>query len=57
MSAQLPRGGMEQTLTQFAVIIICDDSTSFDEMGDYVATETDSTICIVCEADSNKDWL
>ena len=48
---------MEHTLTQFADIILCDDSTSFDEMGDYVATETDSTIYIVCEADSNKDWL
>ena len=27
---------MKQDRTQFAVIILCDDSTSCDEMGDYL---------------------
>ena len=26
---------MEQALTQFAVKILCDDSTGFDEVGDF----------------------
>ena len=31
---------MERGLTQFAVIILCDDSTGCDEVSDYFATET-----------------
>ena len=37
-TAQFPKGGMEQDLTQFAVLIICDDSTARDEMGVFFAT-------------------
>ena len=40
---------MEQDLTQLAVIILC------AEMGDCFATEADTKIDIVCEADLNKD--
>ena len=29
---------MEQALTQFEVKILCDDSTGFDEVGNYFAT-------------------
>ena len=39
MSAQCPKGdGIEQELTQFAVLILCDDSAFCDEMGNYFAT-------------------
>ena len=38
MSPQFPKGGMEQDLTQFAVLIICDDFTGRDEVGDFFAT-------------------
>ena len=38
---------MEQDCTQFAVIILCHDSTGCDEMGDYFATEADTMINIV----------
>ena len=34
-------GWMEQELTQFAVLILCDDSTDCDEMGDCFATEAE----------------
>ena len=27
---------MEKDLTQFAFLILCNDSTGFDEMGDYL---------------------
>ena len=30
---------MEQDLTQFAILLLCDDSTGCDEMGNYFATE------------------
>ena len=46
---------MEQDLTQLAVIILRDDTTDCDEMGDYFATEADSKIDIVCEVNLNKD--
>ena len=46
---------MEQNLTQLAVIILYDDSTSCDEVDDYFATEADTLIYIVCENDLNKD--
>ena len=46
---------MEQELTQFAVLILCDDSTVCDEMGDYFAIGADTMIDIVCEVDLNKD--
>ena len=42
MSAKFPNGGVEQDLTQFAVLILCDDSTDCDEMGDYFATKADT---------------
>ena len=38
---------MEQDLTQFAVIILCDDSTSRNEVDDYFATEAATMIDIV----------
>ena len=47
MSAQLPRGGVEQDCTQFAVLILCHDSTGCDEMGIYFATEKDTMTDIV----------
>ena len=42
---------MEQDPTQLAVIILCDDSTGCDEVGEYFATEADTIIDIVCEVD------
>ena len=46
---------MEQDLTQLAVIIlVCNDSTGCDEMDNYLATEADTMIDIVCEVDLNK---
>ena len=42
---------MEQDLTQLAVILLCDDSTGCDEMGEYFATEADTIIDIVCEVE------
>ena len=41
------RGGVKQDCTQFAVLILCNDSTGCDEMGDYFATEADTMIGIV----------
>ena len=41
------RGGEEQNFTQFAVLILCHDSTGCDEMGDYFAVEADIGIDIV----------
>ena len=55
MSAHFPRGGMEQHLTQFTVLLLFDDSTGCDEMGNYFATEADTIIDIVCEVDLNKN--
>ena len=46
---------MEQDRTQFAVLILCDDSTGCDEIGLYFATEADILIYIVCNVDLNKD--
>ena len=40
-------GGEEQDCTQFAVLILCHDSTGCDEMGDYFAIEADTMIDIV----------
>ena len=48
---------MDQDLTQFAVLILCDDSTGYDKMGDYFTTEADIIIDIVCEAKLDKDWF
>ena len=45
---------MERDLTQFAVLILCDDSTGCDEMGDYIATDADTMIDIVCDVGLNK---
>ena len=33
----VPRSGMKQDCTQFALLILCHDSTGCDEMGDYFA--------------------
>ena len=55
MSAQFPRGWDGTVLTQFAVILLCDDSTGCDEMRDYFAKEADIMIDIVCEFNLNKD--
>ena len=41
------RGGEEQDCTQFAVQILCHDSTGCDEMVDYFAIEADTMIEIV----------
>ena len=41
------RGGQEQDCSQFAVLILCHDSTGSDEMGDYFAIEADTMIDIV----------
>ena len=41
--------GIEQDLTQFAVLILSDDSTGCDELGDYFATDADTIIDNVCE--------
>ena len=38
---------MEQTLTQFAVKILCDYSTGSDEVDNYFAAEADIMIDIV----------
>ena len=48
---------MEQDRTQFAVLMLCDDSTGCDKIGDYFATEADTMIGIVSEVDLNKDWF
>ena len=40
-------GGEEQDFTQFAVLILCHDSTGCGEMGDYFAIEADTMIYIV----------
>ena len=40
-------GGEEQGCTQFAVLILCHDSTGCDEMNDYFAIEADTMIDIV----------
>ena len=47
MSAQFQGDGVEQDCTQFAVPILCHDSTGCDEMGDFLATEADTMIDIV----------
>ena len=38
---------MKQDCTQFAVLILCHDSTGCEEMGDYFAIEADTMIDIV----------
>ena len=38
---------MEQDCTEFTVLVLCHDSTGWDEMGDYFATEADTMIDIV----------
>ena len=47
ISAHSPRGEVEQDCTQFAVLILCHDSTGCDEMGDYFEIEADTMIDIV----------
>ena len=48
-------GQLEQDLTQFEVLKLCDYSTGCDEIGYYFATEADTMIDIVYEVDLNKD--
>ena len=48
---------MKQDLTQFAVLILCYDSTGCDEMVDYFVMEADTMIDIVYEVNLNKHWL
>ena len=56
MSAQkFSMGGMEEDLTQFAVLILCDDSAGCDEMGNYFTAEALTMIDIVCVVYLNKD--
>ena len=38
---------MEQDCTQVALPILCNDSTGWDEMGDYFAKEADTMVEIV----------
>ena len=48
--------GMVHNLFQLAVIKLCDDSAGCDEVGDYFASEADTTmIHIVCEVGVNKN--
>ena len=47
ISGHSQRGGVEQDCTQFAVLILCHDSTGCDEIGDYFAIEADTMIDIV----------
>ena len=45
---------MEQALTQFAVKILCDDSTGFDEVDDFffaTQADTDTVLDIENELD------
>ena len=50
------RGGDKQDYTQFAVLILCHDSTGCNEMGDYFAIEAVAMIDERhCEGDLNKD--
>ena len=46
---------MEQDLTQFTVKILCDDSTSCDEIDNYFDTEEDTIIGISYEYDLDED--
>ena len=48
--------GWNRTL-QFAVLILCVDSTGCDELGDYFVIEVDTMIDIVCEVDLKNDWF
>ena len=47
MSAQFPKGWRGTGCTQFAVLILCHDSTGCDEIGEYFAMEADTMIDIV----------
>ena len=44
---------MTQNLTQFAVLLLCDDSTGCGEMCDYFTIDADTMIDIVYEVDLN----
>ena len=46
---------MQEDLIQLAVIVLCYNSTGCDEMDDYLATEADTMVDIVCEVGLNKD--
>ena len=46
---------VEQDLTKFAVKILCDDSTGFDEMDNCFATEADIIIDIIYDYYLDED--
>ena len=43
----IPKGMKRNNCTNFAVLILCHDSTGCDEMGDYFAIDADLMIDIV----------
>ena len=42
-------------MTKLAIIIQFNDSSGYNEVDDYFATEAGTMINIVCEVDLNKD--
>ena len=44
MCAQFQSGRVEPDCTQFAVLMLCHDSTGCDVMGDYFATDANKMI-------------
>ena len=55
---KIPKGfWMEQALTQFAVKLLCDDSTGCDKVDNYFATEADTMIDILYEYDLDEDYF
>ena len=53
---EIPKGlRMEQDLAQFAVKIMCDDSTGCDEVDNHFATEANTSIDILYEYDLDVD--
>ena len=52
---KIPKGiGIDQDLPQFAVNILCDDSTSFGEVDNTFATKADIMIDVVYKLDEDK---
>ena len=45
---------MEHDLAELAVLILCDDSTSF-EMDDCFVTEANTMKDVLCDVNSNKN--
>ena len=55
MFERFPRGEIKQDLTQFAVLILYNNSIGCGEMGHNCATEADTMIGIVCAVALNKE--